>query len=34
MLRIQGEDPEVVLERFLAQWFDRTPVPTAGDLEL
>jgi len=34
MSRVQGEEPEVVLERFLAHWFDRTPVPTAKDMEL
>lgn len=34
MLRIQGEDPEILLERFLSQWFDDRPVPTAQDLEL
>lgn len=34
MSRVSGEEPEVVLERFLAQWFDQTPVPTARDMEL
>lgn len=28
-----GEDPDVLLERFLTQWFDGAPIPTAEDLE-
>lgn len=34
MIRMQGEDPEIALERFLSHWFDGTAVPTARDLEL
>lgn len=34
MVRMQGEDPELVLERFLSHWFDGTPVPSSRDLEL
>lgn len=34
MIRMQGEDPEIVLERFLSHWFEGTPVPTSKDLEL
>ncbi|MCA8974131.1 MAG: hypothetical protein KDC98_05385 [Planctomycetes bacterium] len=34
MSRFQGEDPEVLLERFLAHWFERRPVPLAKDFEL
>ncbi len=33
-LRLTGEDPDVLLERFLAQWFDGAPIPTAEDLDL
>jgi hypothetical protein len=33
MSRTTGEDPDVLLERFLAQWFDGVPVPAAQDLE-
>ncbi|MCK5943111.1 MAG: hypothetical protein KAI24_14120, partial [Planctomycetes bacterium] len=33
--RVLGEDPEVLLERFLAQWFDGAPIETAEEeLEL
>ncbi len=32
--RLTGEDPDVLLERFLAQWFDGVPIPTAEDLDL
>jgi DNA polymerase III delta subunit len=32
--RLTGEDPEVLLERFLQQWFDGAPVPTAAELGL
>lgn len=32
--RTSGEDGEVLLERFLAQWFDGAPVETAEELEL
>ena len=32
--RTMGEDPEVLLERFLAQWFDGAPVPSAEEFEL
>jgi hypothetical protein len=34
MSRLTSEEPEVLLERFLAQWFDGAPIPTAADLEL
>ena len=34
MSRLTGEEPEVLLERFLAQWFDGVPIPTAADLDL
>lgn len=34
MSRITGEDPDALLERFLAQWFDGATIPTAEDLEL
>lgn len=34
MSRLTGEEPDVLLERFLAQWFDGAPIPTAEDLEL
>lgn len=33
-LRLSGEDPDVLLERFLGQWFDGASIPTAEDLEL
>jgi DNA polymerase III delta subunit len=32
--RLFREDPEVLLERFLAQWFDGAPIETAEELEL
>jgi len=32
--RLTGEDPELLLERFLAQWFDGAPIPAAEDLDL
>lgn len=32
--RTTGEEPEVLLERFLAQWFDGRPIPTGEDLDL
>jgi DNA polymerase III delta subunit len=32
--RLTGEDADALLERFLAQWFDGAPIPTAEDLEL
>lgn len=32
--RSSGEDPDALLERFLSQWFDGAPIPTAEDLEL
>ena len=32
--RLSGEDPDALLERFLTQWFDGAPIPTAEDLEL
>ena len=32
--RTTGEDADVLLERFLCQWFDGTPIPTAEDFEL
>lgn len=31
--RTQGEEPEVLLERFLQQWFAGAPVPRAEDFE-
>jgi len=34
MSRLTAEEPEVLLERFLAQWFDGVPIPTAADLDL
>jgi len=34
MSRLSGEEPGVLLEQFLAQWFDGAPVPTSQDLEL
>lgn len=33
MQRLSGEEPAVLLERFLAQWFDGAPIPSAEDLE-
>jgi DNA polymerase III delta subunit len=33
MARLFGEAPVVLLERFLAQWFDGAPIPTAAELE-
>ena len=32
--RATGEDAEVLLERFLAQWFDGAPIETAEELGL
>ena len=32
--RMIGEDAEVLLERFLSQWFDGTPIETAEEFEL
>lgn len=32
--RMLGEDAEVLLERFLAQWFDGVPIETAEEFEL
>ena len=32
--RSTGEDADALLERFLGQWFDGAPIPTAEDLEL
>lgn len=32
--RMFGEDTEVLLERFLAQWFDGAPIETAEEFEL
>lgn len=32
--RLLGADPEVLLERFLVQWFDGTAIETAEELEL
>ena len=32
--RILGEEAEVLLERFLSQWFDGAPIETAEELEL
>jgi DNA polymerase III delta subunit len=34
LVRLTGEEPDALLERFLAQWFDGVPIPTAEDLEL
>jgi DNA polymerase III delta subunit len=31
--RLTGEEPDALLERFLAAWFDGVPVPVAEDLE-
>ncbi len=31
--RLTGEEPDALLERFLAQWFDGAPIPTLQDLE-
>jgi DNA polymerase III delta subunit len=33
-LRLTGEEPDLLLERFLGQWFDGRPIPRAEDLEL
>lgn len=32
--RLTGEDPDALMERFLAQWFDGAPIPSAEDLGL
>ena len=32
--RIVNEDPDVLLERFLAQWFDGAPIETAEEFDL
>ncbi|MEO6596474.1 MAG: hypothetical protein ABIP94_17115 [Planctomycetota bacterium] len=32
--RLTGEEPEVLLERFLSFWFTAVPIPTAEDLDL
>lgn len=32
--RTLGEEPQVLLERFLSQWFDAAPIPRAEDFEL
>lgn len=32
--RTTGEDADVLLERFLCQWFDGLPIPTAAEFEL
>lgn len=34
MSRLSGEEPVVLLEQFLRQWFDAAPIPTAEDLDL
>ncbi|MFN7671735.1 MAG: DNA polymerase III subunit delta [Planctomycetota bacterium] len=34
LARLTGEEPDALLERFLAQWFDGAPIPAAEDLEL
>ncbi|MBX3461777.1 MAG: hypothetical protein KF830_01285 [Planctomycetes bacterium] len=34
MARLSAEEPDVLLEQFLAQWFDGAPIPTAQELEL
>ncbi len=31
--RLCGEDPDVLLERFLGMWFDGAPIPSLEDLE-
>jgi hypothetical protein len=31
--RLTGEQPDALLERFLAAWFDGVPVPVAEGLE-
>lgn len=31
--RLTSEEPDALLERFLAQWFDGAPIPTLQDLE-
>jgi DNA polymerase III delta subunit len=31
--RLTGEEPDALLERFLAQWFDGAPIPSLQDLE-
>jgi len=33
-IRLAGADPETLLERFLAQWFDGVPIETAEEMEL
>ena len=32
--RLTGEEPQLLLERFLSQWFDGTPIATAEEFEL
>jgi hypothetical protein len=32
--RLTGEDPELLLERFLVEWFGHVPAPTGAELEL
>lgn len=32
--RTTGEDPDVLLERFLGQWFDGRPIPAAEEMDL
>lgn len=32
--RLTSEDADLLLERFLSQWFDGAPIPTAEDLDL
>ena len=32
--RLTGEDPDALMERFLSQWFDGAPIPSAEDLGL
>ncbi|MFK7743262.1 MAG: DNA polymerase III subunit delta [Planctomycetota bacterium] len=32
--RTRGEEPDVLLERFLSQWFDGAPIETAEEMEL
>lgn len=34
MSRLSGEEPALLLERFLVHWFDGAPIPTSEELEL
>ena len=32
--RVLGEEPQLLLERFLQQWFDGAPIVSAEEMEL